>query len=153
YTQARNRLAGMSANAAEYAIDNDGTIKGPMLAPSQFADGTPYPHSLVDKVGTLAAMANYHRHEIYSYFVEKAIGSPLLFGLVVLGLFRQPWNKRRLGHESVLVVMAGSIAFVAATSAAGEFRYFLPIVPLLLLWASKGLDELRQWTMRWEFPR
>src|SRR5262245_17697582 len=145
YTQARNRLAGMGDDEAEYAIDNDGTIKGPMLAPSQFADGTPYPHSLVDQLGTLAAMATYHRHEIYSFFMAPAIGSLLLFGLVFLGLFRQSWNNRRVGNESVLVVMAGSIALVVATSAAGLFRYFLPVVPLMLMWGRKGLDELRQW--------
>lgn len=98
-------------------------------------------------------MVKYHRYKIYDYFTARAIGFPLLLGLVVLGLFRQPWNNRRIGREMVLVVMAGSVAFVVATSAAGAFRYFLPIVPLLLLWASKGLDELRQWIMHWELLR
>jgi 4-amino-4-deoxy-L-arabinose transferase-like glycosyltransferase len=153
YTQARNRLAGMNGIEAEYSIASDGTAKGPMLAPSEFADGTPYPHRLVDKLWTLAAMAKYNASSIYNYFTYTAIGSPVLLGLVALGLFGQPWSTRRTVCEIVVVAMAASIVLIVAASPAGEFRYFLPIVPLLLLWAGKGLGVLRQWILHWEFLR
>ena len=150
YTMDRNRLAGMSGAEAEYGIEKDLTMKGAMLAPSEFADGTPYPHTLVDKLRTLVSMANYNKWTVYKDFLSSKMGSPILLGLIVLGLFRQPWSNRRVEHEAVLLVMAASIAFVVLTSGAAGFRYFLPIVPLLLLWAGKGIDELRHWITRWE---
>lgn len=145
YTMARHRLAGMSDTEAEYGIEKDLTIKGPMLAPSEFADGTPYSHTLVDKLSTLASMVNYNKWAIYNDFLSSEIGSPIVLGLIVLGLFRQPWSNRRVEHEAVLLVMAASIILIVLASPAAAFRYFLPIVPLLLLWAGKGVDELRHW--------
>lgn len=153
YTMARNRLAGMSDTEAEYAVDKDGEVKGPMLAPAGFTDGTPYPHTLMDRLRTLASMAKYHKGVLYRFFNLSRIGSPVLLTLVVLGLVRQSWSKRRVGHEVVLLTMTGSVAFFVLASAAGEFRYFLPIVPLLLIWAGKGIDELRLWIMGWELLR
>jgi len=150
YTMERNRLAGMSGIEAEYGIEKDLRMKGAMLAPSEFADGTPYSHTLVDKLRTLASMANYNKWTVYDDFLSSKIGSPILLGLIVLGLFRQAWTNRRVEHEAVLLVMAASIAFIVLTSGAAEFRYFLPIVPLLLLWAGKGIDELRHWITGWE---
>ena len=150
YTMARNRLAGMSDTEAEYGIEKDLTIKGPMLAPSEFADGTPYSHTLMDKLRTLVSMANYNKWTVYKDFLSSKMGSPILLGLIVLGLFRQPWSNRRVEHEAVFLVMAASITFIVLAAPAAAFRYFLAIMPLLLLWAGKGIDELRHWITRWE---
>ena len=135
------------------ASEDDLTIKGPILAPFEFTDFTPYPNSLADRLETLASLAKQNGRTVYHYFLARQIGSPILLGLVLLGLFRQPWSNRRLGHEVLLLIIAGSIAIIVLTSAAGEFRYFFPIVPLLLLWSGKGIDELAHWLMSWELLR
>jgi 4-amino-4-deoxy-L-arabinose transferase-like glycosyltransferase len=153
YTMARNRLAGMTGTEADYGIEHDATIKGPILAPSEFVDFTPYSHTLVDKLGILPLMASLNRWTVYDYFLSTKIGSPMLLGLIILGLFYQPWSTRRLRHEAILLAMAGSIACITLTSSTAEFRYLFPIVPLLLLWSAKGIDELGQWIKGWELLR
>jgi len=153
YTMARNRLAGMSNLEADYGIGRDLTIKGPLLAPFEFADNTPYPKALAAKLSTVASMVKHNAQTVYHYLLQHEIGSPVLLGLVVLALFCHTWSNRRLSHETVLIVMAGSIVLIALASSTAEFRYFLPIAPLLLLWSGKGVEELAQWIKGWELLR
>jgi hypothetical protein len=150
YTMARNRLAGMSGTEADYGVKDDLTITGPILMPSDFVDYTPYPHTLGDKVRTLMSMAKRNAWEVYHYVRAPEIGAPVLLGLVLIGWIRTPWSNRRLGHEAVLLIVAGSVACIVVTSSTADFRYFLPLVPLLLLWASKGIEELARWISRWQ---
>jgi len=153
YTIARNRLAGMSDLEADYGIGQDLTIKGPLLAPFEFADHTPYPKPLAAKLSTVASMVKHNAQTVYHYLLQREIGSPVMLGLVVLALFRHTWSNRRLSHETVLLVMAGSIVLIVLASSTAEFRYFLPIVPLLLLWSGKGVKDLAQWIKGWELLR
>ena len=160
YATARSRLAGKSSTESDYGVDMSATMKGPtsitingpMLAPNELWRWRLAAHSptLSDKLGTLVAMANYNRWAVYYDFLSGTIGSPVLLGLVIIGLLRQPWSNRRLRHEGVLLVMATSVAIVVLISSSVEFRYFFPILPLLLLWSGKGLDELGQWIQGWE---
>lgn len=146
YTMARNRLAGMSSTEADYGINTDLTLKGPILAPFEFANITPYPHSPMDKLRTLIAMVYRNKKFLNDSFLGSWTGSPLLVILVTLGLFRQTWSNQRFGHETVLLMMAGSIAFFVITASnGGESRYFFATLPMLLLWAGKGIGELGEW--------
>jgi 4-amino-4-deoxy-L-arabinose transferase-like glycosyltransferase len=64
--------------------------------------------------------------------------------LVILGLFREPWSRRRLRYEAflftiiaVLLVVFLPVGFLA--------RFFAPAFPVLLTWTAKGALELGRW--------
>ena len=108
YTIAQRMLMGMTFNEAAFGIDRDLRAEGPLLVPSEFADYTPFPHALPDKVRSMLLMANDHKETVYGGFWSPSVGSPALLALVVLGLFRTSWSDRRIvpgssavGHGSV----------------------------------------------------
>jgi hypothetical protein len=153
YTMARNRLAGKSYMEADYGLGPDLTVEGPLLGPFQFVNFTPYSRALVDQLKTVASVARRNARAVYHYLLDLELGSPLLWGLLIVGLCRQPWTNSRLRNEALLLVLTGSIVFVTLTSATGEERYVFPILPVLLVWSGKGLQELAQWIAGWELLR
>jgi 4-amino-4-deoxy-L-arabinose transferase-like glycosyltransferase len=145
YTIAQRVLTGMNWREAAFGIDSDLRVQGPLLIPSEFADYTPFPHALTDKVRSMIHLAKVNKDTVYRHFVSLSVGSPAVLALAVLGLLRTSWNPRRTRQEAVLLVMGVSIVILLLTATDPAFRYFLPLVPLLLLWAGKGVDELGQW--------
>jgi hypothetical protein len=136
----------MTFNEAAFGIDESLNMKGTLLVPSQFADYTPYPTSMLERGRTMLKLAQLNRSAVYEEFRSPKIGSPVLLFLVVLGLFRKPWSHRRLLQETVLMVMAASILILLLMATVEtNFRYFFPLVPLLLLWAGMGMEQLGQW--------
>ena len=64
--------------------------------------------------------------------------------LVVIALFKQPWNPYRLRHEAffittILVLMLTFLPFFYLP------RLFAPALPVLLMWAAHGAIQLGQW--------
>ncbi len=66
-----------------------------------------------------------------------------LFGFVLIGLFREPWNRARLENEVFLLVLC--IPFLVFLTFRIWPRYLLPMTPVLLLWATKGVTSLEDW--------
>ena len=77
---------------------------------------------------------------------EPSFGSPWLFALVVLGLFRTAWSRQRLCIDGLLVVYALVFVLVLLTVQALWFRYFYAVLATMLFWAAKGADEVRDWS-------
>lgn len=75
----------------------------------------------------------------------KPFGSPWLFVLVALGLCRSAWDRRRTVTEGMLLAMAAMFVFVLLAVQWISFRYFIPVLGVLLLWAGKGAEELNVW--------
>jgi 4-amino-4-deoxy-L-arabinose transferase-like glycosyltransferase len=144
YSNARRIMLGMNIEQAAFGLDSDLT-EGPLLEPIKSANYTPYPHSLSDKIDTLVANAKRNVWTVYDQFTDDVIGSPALLVLVVIGLFRRPWSNRRLTQESVLLAVAMSVVFLLLTATETAVRYFLPLLPVLLIWAGNGLEELGEW--------
>jgi 4-amino-4-deoxy-L-arabinose transferase-like glycosyltransferase len=67
-----------------------------------------------------------------------------LFGFVLLGLFRDPWDRTRLRNEAF--VLAACLPFLVFLTFRIWPRYLLPMTPLLLLWAARGVTSLEDWT-------
>jgi 4-amino-4-deoxy-L-arabinose transferase-like glycosyltransferase len=150
YTLCRNRLAGMSVIQANWGIGPNMTIEGPLLGPFQFADFTPYPHTLRERLGSLAAMARMNAQAVYSNLLHRQIGAPLLWALLVLGWCRAPWTNKRLRDEVLLFGLAALIVAATLIASSAETRYFFALVPMLLVWTANGLRELSRWITRWE---
>jgi 4-amino-4-deoxy-L-arabinose transferase-like glycosyltransferase len=151
YTMARNRLAGMSVMEADWGLKRDLTIEGPLLGPFEFADFTPYSHTVAERLRALASMAKLNAHATYHLLVERQFGSLIVWALVIVGWCRRSWSNRRLRDEAILCAMAGSIVIVTLISATGEVRYLFTIMPVLVLWSANGLQELAVWVIGSEF--
>ncbi len=66
-----------------------------------------------------------------------------LLGFVLLGLFRDPWDRARLEKEVFLVVAC--VPFLVFLTFRIWPRYLLPMTPVLLLWAARGVTALEDW--------
>jgi hypothetical protein len=69
----------------------------------------------------------------------------LLFPLVALGLFRLPWDRRRLEGEGYL--LASTAAVLSFILFQVLDRYIAPLLILFVLWLAKGLVEWGSWAM------
>jgi 4-amino-4-deoxy-L-arabinose transferase-like glycosyltransferase len=67
-----------------------------------------------------------------------------LFGFVLLGLFRDPWDRTRLRDEVFL--LTACLPFLVFLTFRIWPRYLLPMTPLLLLWGARGVTSLEDWT-------
>jgi 4-amino-4-deoxy-L-arabinose transferase-like glycosyltransferase len=92
---------------------------------------------------------------------SQSQGSPVLFVLVVVGLLPIVWDRRQLIHEGIFLLSGLSMVLALLSVQAFYSRFFNPFMALLLLWGSKGTEELYHWSHDWfalisakpEFPR
>jgi hypothetical protein len=75
----------------------------------------------------------------------KSFGSPWLFVLVALGLCRSAWDRPRAVIEAMMLAMAAMFVLVLLAVQWISFRYFIPVLGVLLFWAGKGAEELNVW--------
>lgn len=146
YTIGNRIQHGMSYLDAAYGFNGDLNSSGPLLIPSRFAAYTPFPHSLLDKARYMTHEAISNRFDVYKSLSSYTLGDPVIFVLLIVALFRKAWTPVRFLQESVLLTMALSILILMFTAQHVEGRYAYPLIPLLLIWAAKGIDEVGQWT-------
>ena len=70
----------------------------------------------------------------------------VLIPLVVVGLFKQPWNRRRLRYETFLITIPVVLMLVFLPFGF-LVRYFAPAYPVFLVWTAKGALELGEWLL------
>lgn len=66
-----------------------------------------------------------------------------LLAFVLLGLFRDPWDRARL--ESEVFLLTACLPFLVFLVFKIWPRYLLPMTPILLLWATRGVTALEDW--------
>src|SRR5215470_10511010 len=147
-TIGERRNAGMSHAEAALGIGPDLTEDGPLLSPSNFVTTTQRSLSLADIMSYWLRSARRNKASVLKLLASAAYGSVLAMGLVVLGLFRQPWDHQRALREGVLIVVAGGHLFLLFGLHVVLGRYMLPLLPLWLVWVSKGIDEAARWTVQ-----
>jgi len=59
-----------------------------------------------------------------------------LLPLVILGLFKQPWSRRRLRYEAFLLTII-AVLLVVFLPFGILVRYFAPAFPILLMWTAR----------------
>ena len=64
--------------------------------------------------------------------------------LVIIGLFREPWTRRRLRYEAFLLTIIAILLAVFLPFGVLA-RFFAPAFPVLLMWTAKGALELGRW--------
>jgi 4-amino-4-deoxy-L-arabinose transferase-like glycosyltransferase len=76
---------------------------------------------------------------------DRAFGSPMLFVLAVLGLLRAPWSRERFTCEAMLLVLFFASLVVLLVGQGHDFRHTLLLLPILIIWAAKGISEFGEW--------
>ncbi|MCI0718394.1 MAG: glycosyltransferase family 39 protein [Acidobacteria bacterium] len=148
YTIGRRIQAGMTVSESQQGIRRDLTEEGPLLDEHRFFDFSPYPMGPRDIVNYIFAAAHRNKAKIWQRILaDFPIGSPVLLGLVLIGLFGRPWDKCRFVSETYLLIVVGCILSILLIAHFVQFRYGLPLVPFLILWAARGVEELSGWAV------
>jgi hypothetical protein len=97
---------------------------------------------MADPRGFLRDTAQNIRRTFDALFTEDLF-TPLIIALAALGLFAQPWTRRRWAREALLIAALVPLAsfwlfFVIS-------RFLAGALPIGLIWAGVGLSHLVDW--------
>lgn len=85
------------------------------------------------------------RKQLREYF---PVILPIPFAIfAIAGFFLAPWTRIRAAKEIYLFSFVTCTLLGYAASAV-ELRYLFPIIPLLIVWASRGITEVSEWLAR-----
>ena len=148
FTIGERRNAGMSHHEAALGLGRDLSEEGPLLSASAFVAKSRRSLSIQEITGYWFQSARRNRAIVFELLAAPLYGSILAMGLVVLGLFRQPWDRHRAVREGVLLAIALGHLLLLFGLHAVLGRYLLPLLPLCLIWVSKGIDEAAWWAVQ-----
>ena len=145
YIIGQRMRSGMEYNEANHGIDENLNELGANMRDNltSMQSVTPSLRDLASYVVT-AAKSNI-KTVSQIVFGSRSFGSPVLIVLVILGLFRTTWNHERLINESFLLLVASFIGLSLLSLQHFWERYAFPLLPFLILWASKGIQEFSEW--------
>jgi hypothetical protein len=112
------------------------------LSPERFKE-KPLQSVLMEPQGLGRRMIK-HGAMLKSQFFTRTNFSWALTLLVVLGLFKQPWDLRRIRYEAFLITII-LVLILVYIPFGFEVRFFTPAFPVLLMWTAKGALELGTW--------
>jgi 4-amino-4-deoxy-L-arabinose transferase-like glycosyltransferase len=139
--------SGMEYNQAAWGIAPDLTEEGPLYKSYAYANYTPYSQSFRDQIRYYLIRAKKNASNLYQNILSAYFFGPFLLFFAAFGLFREAWDPERAIQESVLLLMFTFALMLAISVHLLQFRYSLPLLPLLLVWSSKGIEELSTWVL------
>ena len=145
YTIGKRFSQGMPYDQASSGIRDDLTIEGPFLDPMRYSTYTPYGWTPPALIKYLFTMAKRNVSGVESLLTGIGFGE-ILFGLAVLGLFREAWDEWVSVANLFLVANLLLISAVILQVHLLQFRYVIPFYPFFILWASHGVIQLADWT-------
>lgn len=146
YTIGLRRNSGMSYPEAALGLGPDLHEDGPQLSANYFVATTRYGIPLRDIFPYWLASAHRNADEMFGSLVRSpAFGSLFTLMLVTLGLLRRPWSRRRLIRESVLLLLGVGTVVTLLGAHGIQLRYVMPLLPFLIIWGAKGIDETARW--------
>jgi 4-amino-4-deoxy-L-arabinose transferase-like glycosyltransferase len=145
YTIGTRFNTGMPYNQAAWGIGEDLAEEGPLRESYRYATFTPYPTGPLDIARYLLTTSKRNKQGVYETLVCSYAFGPILLGLGFLGWFGEGWSKHRLIDEMFIVAVLLFIVLLLLSAHLLQFRYFLPALPLLIIWASKGIEHLSEW--------
>jgi 4-amino-4-deoxy-L-arabinose transferase-like glycosyltransferase len=147
-------ITGINSNAAEYGISAD-------LEESGFANrsnfsvitATQFRFRDIIRVVIFNGPRNFRRlmSEVSG---GGFLGSPILFVLAILGLFKEPWSHKSIISQIYLLIVVLGVASLSLSLVPVcclYSRYLLLFLPVMIIWAANGVVLLFQWayaTMR-----
>ncbi len=142
YIIAERMSTGLSSREAHYGLDEEGNPLGILPDHNLYAAKYQY-GSFIKSIPRLLKTMAANVKPIYKKFPLVVI-SPWIIALVFYGLFKSAWDARRLYNElllAVFVTLQMLFIFLHIMIA----RYFVPLVPIILIWTAYGIYELYEW--------
>jgi hypothetical protein len=99
--------------------------------------------------GIFDLMRGYARN-LYYFVPRVALPQVILLPLgifIILGIFRSPWDRDRLKKELPFWLLVLFPVFFYPLFPISE-RRFVPVLPLLMIPAAKGIDEFGEWWLK-----
>lgn len=139
YTMAQRISSGVDPDEAAFGLGPDLREEGPLLSVNRWI---------------MAAPATIPRHDLSNYLVTNArrnagplrwtllsadFGGYLMIALAAAGLLVRPPSRISFAREVlVLTIVVGYVVILLGQHVI-EFRYVVPILPFLLVWAANGI--------------
>lgn len=147
YVVSRRVETGMDIVQAYYEIDPNLNIVGPGMDPVRFTTYSPYPKRPGELLRVAIRNIPAHLRSIEDFLLSiYAFGSPLLFIMALIGLFREAWTRDRFWKELFCLATAASLFAILFAVEWFQIRFALPLFLVMLLWAAKGINALGDWT-------
>ena len=134
--------AGLDANQATWGLGPGARPEGPLLDPNRYLGSVPYPRDLPGMLHYLVRSARRNQWELRHMEVFPWLFWPLLLMALAASL-PDSWGRERLSRETLLIsfFILACLPLVIAPVFSVR-RLLLPVVPIALLWSSKGIEEL-----------
>jgi 4-amino-4-deoxy-L-arabinose transferase-like glycosyltransferase len=146
YTIGQRELAGMSQAEASRGIDENLNVTGPLLDQNRFATYSPYSRTPRDVLRYFVKMASLKKYWVYrDVLTSFALGSLVLWFVAGLGLLAVPWNRERFFAEAYLIIAMIYFVVILLASHARFERYTFALLPIALLWFSRGVVAIWDW--------
>ena len=147
YTIGNRMLDGTSPFEATRGLGDNLEFNGPLLHTNIYAAYAPYPTGIKNVFRYFVRMALFNRYWIYSdVFPAFAFGAPFVWCLVCLGIFAEPWNRQQLIPQVLLLSLLAYAFIVLCAAHSQQLRYAFPLVPLTIIWTTRGLLAIYDWT-------
>jgi len=87
-------------------------------------------------------LTNFYR--VLKYTIPQVLSS-ILFALMVIGLFSEAWDKKRLLFNSYLLSFILFFWLVVIPFFHINERYFRPLIPICFIWIATGVQFISVW--------
>ena len=144
YAIAQRMNLGMSYTEASYGLSEDLREEGPILNPNIFIRSSSPPTDPQAIIPYILAAAARNIGPLFGFLRSRSFGDIILLSLVLFGLCRRAWRPQRLMYEGVLLLSV-ALHVGLLLSVYPMYRYMFPLLPFLILWTAKGIDELCGW--------
>jgi len=131
----RSRInSGMSYTRAEVGVNRDLVEEGPLLNPNSFVTRSPFKNGLADVIPYVLNTARNNVRNVFRAIFALHFGYPILLFLIVIGLFRTPWNLQRTIDEGFLLLLFSAFTMAILFGAPSvRARQAFPMLPFLLV--------------------
>ena len=141
--------AGLSYVDACYGLSADLRTAGPILNANAFIRSSgAHAWTATRARDMVTNSARRNAGPLYHKLLSAPFGGPLLLALVTLGFFSQPWSSDRLVKDLMLMSVVAAMLAVLLLMNGLLNRYFFPLLPFLMIWTAKGIDEFARWLGR-----
>jgi 4-amino-4-deoxy-L-arabinose transferase-like glycosyltransferase len=138
-------LDGEPYHSANFAVATDGTEQGVWNQPNIV---TIKAHSQTS--GEFAAYLATKAKTVWRNTLSRLVtgpyfGSPLMFALVILGLFARPWYPALALHQLHLMGLVGLVVLGTFFIYYDHPRFYVVALLIFCVWAAAGLERLVRW--------
>jgi 4-amino-4-deoxy-L-arabinose transferase-like glycosyltransferase len=135
---------GMDYTEATLGLGADLHEDGPFLSPNRWVLQGPSSVPIVQWFRHWPFTAHRNKEDLEDCVLYLVFG-PIGVGFVTLGLFGQPWGRRRLAREAIILAVVIGYTVILLGQHHIAFRYVVPLLPFFLVWGANGANHATHW--------